>query len=41
MALIRYSHGTTRATKIVEQRSTTSEGDFIDKILADVASAKY
>lgn len=41
MALIRYSRGTQRATKTVEQRSATSEDDFIDKILADVASAKY
>lgn len=41
MALIRYSRGVKRATKTVEQRSATSEDDFIDKILADVASAKY
>ncbi|EIV1873752.1 DUF927 domain-containing protein [Salmonella enterica] len=41
MALIHYSRGTKRAAKTVEQRSATSEDDFIDKILADVASAKY
>lgn len=41
MALIHYSRGSKRAAKTVEQRSATSEDDFIDKILADVASAKY
>ncbi|MCX8958147.1 DUF927 domain-containing protein [Erwinia psidii] len=41
MALIRYSRGVKRAIKTVEQRSATSEDDFIDKILSDVASAKY
>lgn len=41
MALIRYSRGKYRACKTVEQRSATSEDDFIDKILADVARAKY
>ncbi|ECZ3893171.1 DUF927 domain-containing protein [Salmonella enterica] len=41
MSLIHYSRGSKRAAKTVEQRSATSEDDFIDKILADVASAKY
>ncbi|HAU3361037.1 TPA: DUF927 domain-containing protein [Salmonella enterica subsp. salamae] len=41
MALIHYSRGSKRAAKTVEQHSATSEDDFIDKILADVASAKY
>ncbi|HGB5011328.1 TPA: DUF927 domain-containing protein [Salmonella enterica subsp. diarizonae serovar 61:r:-] len=41
MALIRYSRGTKRATKTVEQCNSASEDAFIDGILADVAGAKY
>ncbi|TKI06796.1 DUF927 domain-containing protein [Martelella alba] len=41
MASIRYSRGVKRTAKTVEQRSATSEDEFINKILADVASAKY
>lgn len=41
MALIRYSRGSHRTAKTVEQCSAASEDEFITKILADVASAKY
>ncbi|MGD9425639.1 hypothetical protein ACLHDD_10875 [Pantoea sp. NSTU24] len=41
MASIRYSRGVKRNAKIVEQCSATSEDEFINKILADMASAKY
>lgn len=41
MALIRYSRGTKRTAKTVEQCNAASEDAFIDGILADVASAKY